>query len=96
MLTLLRVSVGAAALLIIFYPPWLARPLERQIALMGTLFEDGFVNSSTREKIRLIVLVTMVALWRRTDPVPTPVPAGARLSPDGYYWWDGTGWRSVR
>src|SRR6476661_7849616 len=36
-LTLLRVSLGAAALLIIFYPPWLARPLERQIDLMGRL-----------------------------------------------------------
>jgi spermidine synthase len=61
-LTLLRVSLGVAALLIIFYPPWLARPLERQIDLMGSLFEDGFVNSTTREKIRLIVLVTMVSL----------------------------------
>jgi spermidine synthase len=61
-LTLLRVSLGVAALLIIFYPPWLARPLERQIDLMGSLFEDGFVSSTTREKIRLIVLVTMVSL----------------------------------
>ena len=61
-LTLLRVSLGVAALLIIFYPPWLARPLERQIDLMGSLFEDGFVNSTTREKIRLFVLVTMVSL----------------------------------
>src|SRR3954447_2703103 len=38
-LPVLRVSLGIAALLIIFYPPWLARPLERQIAEMGTLFE---------------------------------------------------------
>ena len=44
----------------------------------------------------VIVLVTMVALWRRTDPVPTPVPAGATVSPDGYYWWDGASWRSFR
>ena len=43
-----------------------------------------------------IVLVTMVALWRRSDPVPTPVPAGATLSLDGYYWWDGANWRPVR
>ena len=44
----------------------------------------------------IIVLVTMVALWRRSDPIPTPVPAGATLSPDGYYWWDGGAWRPVR
>ena len=44
----------------------------------------------------IIVLVTMVALWRRNDPVPTPVPAGATLSLDGYYWWDGASWRPVR
>ena len=44
----------------------------------------------------IIVLVAIVALSRRNDPVPTPVPAGATLSPDGYYWWDGAGWRPVR
>ena len=44
----------------------------------------------------IIVLVTMVALWRRYDPVPTPVPTGATLSLDGYYWWDGAYWRPVR
>ena len=44
----------------------------------------------------IIVLVTMVALWRRYDPVPTPVPTGAALSPDGYYWWDGAAWRPAR
>jgi hypothetical protein len=43
-----------------------------------------------------IVLVTVVALWRRYDPVPTPVPVGATLSLDGYYWWDGAAWRPVR
>ena len=61
-LTALRVALGIAALLIIFYPPWIARPLERQIALMGTLFEEGFAQTGTKEKIRLIVLVTMVSL----------------------------------
>jgi hypothetical protein len=45
--------------------------------------------------VGIIVLVTMVALWRRADPVPTPVPAGAPLSPDGYYWWDGATWHLV-
>ncbi len=41
----------------------------------------------------IIVLVTIVALSRRNDPVPTPAAAGAALSPDGYYWWDGAVWR---
>jgi hypothetical protein len=44
----------------------------------------------------IIVLVTFVALSRRSDPVPTPVPAGATLSLDGNYWWDGATWRPVR
>jgi hypothetical protein len=44
----------------------------------------------------IIVLVTIVALWRRNDPVPTPVPVGATLTLDGYYWWDGASWRPVR
>lgn len=44
----------------------------------------------------IIVLVAFVALTRRNDPIPTPVPVGARLSSDGYYWWDGAGWRPVR
>ena len=44
----------------------------------------------------IIVLVTIVALSRRYDPVPAPVPVGATLSLDGYYWWDGAAWRPVR
>jgi spermidine synthase len=61
-MTSVRVLLGGAALFVIFYPAWLARPLERQIDAMGSLFEAGYVNSSTKEKIRLIVLVTMVSL----------------------------------
>ncbi len=61
-LTVLRVALGVAALLVLIYPPMIARPLERQIALMGTLFEEGLAQTETREKIRLIVLVTMVSL----------------------------------
>jgi spermidine synthase len=57
-----RVLLGVAALFVIFYPAWLARWLERQIDAMGSLFEAGYENSSTKEKIRLIVLVTMVSL----------------------------------
>lgn len=59
---MLRVAFGVAALLIIVYPPWIARPLERQITLAGRLFEDGFAQTDAREKVRLIVLVTMVSL----------------------------------
>ena len=57
-----RTLLGAAALVVIVYPAWLARSLDRQIDLMGSLFEQGFANSSARERIRLIVLVTMVSL----------------------------------
>src|SRR6201996_5781389 len=61
-LIVLRVLLGAAALVMMLYPAWLARPLEREIDLMGSLFEGEFVKASTQEKIRLIVLVTMVSL----------------------------------
>jgi SAM-dependent methyltransferase len=57
-----RVLLGAVALVAIIYPAWLARPLERQIGEMGSSFEAGFASASTKEKIRLIVLVTMVSL----------------------------------
>src|SRR5262249_43176874 len=50
-LTVLRAALGIAALLMIFYPPWIARPLEREITLMGSLFEDSFAQTDTREKI---------------------------------------------
>jgi spermidine synthase len=57
-----RALLGVAAILVIVNPGWLARPLDRQVELMGKLFEDGFANAGTRERIRLIVLVTMVSL----------------------------------
>jgi spermidine synthase len=57
-----RVLLGAAALVVVVYPAWLAVPLERQIEQMGSLFEGEFVKAQTKEKIRLIVLVTMVSL----------------------------------
>src|SRR5882757_7006078 len=58
----LRVLLGAAALVMVIYPPWLAGRLEHQIDQMGGLFEDQFLTASAKEKIRLIVLVTMVSL----------------------------------
>jgi spermidine synthase len=57
-----RISVGVAALFVMFNPAWLARPLQRQVDAMGRLFEAGYASSSTQEKIRSIVLVTMVSL----------------------------------
>jgi spermidine synthase len=57
-----RVLLGVAALFVIFSPAWLKHPIERQVELMGNQFEGGFVQLATSEKIRLIVLVTMVSL----------------------------------
>jgi len=57
-----RVAIGIAALIMIIYPAWLAHPLEREIDSMGNVFEAEFIKAGTQEKIRLIVLVTMVSL----------------------------------
>ena len=57
-----RVALGIAALIMIIYPAWLAHPLEREIDSMGNVFEAEFIKAGTQEKIRLIVLVTMVSL----------------------------------
>ena len=60
--TSVRLLLGVAALIVVLNPPWLASRLERQVDAMGGLFETGYGNTSTSEKIRLIVLVTMVSL----------------------------------
>ena len=57
-----KVAIGAAALVVVVYPAWLAGPLERQIDQMGALFEGAYADAATAEKIRMIVLVTMVSL----------------------------------
>jgi spermidine synthase len=57
-----RALLGVAALVVLLNPGWLARRLDREVELMGKLFEDGFANAGTRERIRLILLVTMVSL----------------------------------
>ncbi|HET7466723.1 MAG TPA: hypothetical protein VFL29_08645 [Candidatus Dormibacteraeota bacterium] len=54
-------------------------------AIAGTILTAG-----------IVALALIVILSRRHDPRPVPVPAGATLSPDGYYWWDGAGWRPLR
>ena len=58
----LRVVLGAAALVVMLYPAWLSRPLEKRVGEMGSLFDAGFAAATAREKIRLIVVVTMVSL----------------------------------
>jgi hypothetical protein len=46
--------------------------------------------------VGILALVAIVLLGRRGTPAPVVVPVGATLSPDGYYWWDGAGWRPAR
>ncbi|MBV9566121.1 MAG: hypothetical protein JOY90_37585 [Bradyrhizobium sp.] len=62
LLAALRALLGAAALVVIFHPAWLSRALDRRIDEMGALFEGQLALASAAEKIRLIVLVTMVSL----------------------------------
>lgn len=57
-----RAMLGVAAVVVLLNPGWLARRLDREVELMGKLFEDGFAGAGTPERIRLIVLVTMVSL----------------------------------
>jgi SAM-dependent methyltransferase len=58
----LRVSLGLAALGVLFRWDWLEGPLQRQVRLMGDTFEADYANLSTKTKIRSIVLVTMLSL----------------------------------
>jgi ABC-type transport system involved in cytochrome c biogenesis permease subunit len=60
-ISLVRIAFGMA-LVALFYWGWLAEPLERQVRLMGTLFETDYANLSTQNKIRAVVLVTMLSL----------------------------------
>jgi hypothetical protein len=62
LLTSARALLGLAALIVILYPPFLARPLERHVDAMSSLFESSFEAIDIKEKIKLIVLVTMVSL----------------------------------
>src|ERR1700758_215078 len=55
LLIVLRVLFGAAALVVIAYPAWLARWLEPRISEMGRMFEGEFASAATAEKIRMIV-----------------------------------------
>src|SRR5580692_7162691 len=59
---LLRIVLGLAAVAVLFRWGWLDEPLDSQIRLMAASFEIDYANMSTKKKIRLIVLVTMLSL----------------------------------
>ena len=40
-----------------------------------------------------LALAVLMANRVAARPVPVRTPAGAPISPDGYYWWDGAVWR---
>ena len=57
-----RIALGLLALGVLFGWGWFAGPLQRQVGLMGQVFEADYANLSTKSRIRLIVLVTMLSL----------------------------------
>ncbi len=57
-----RIVLGLAAVVVLFRWDSFAGPLENQVAAMGATFEADYANLSTKSKIRLIVLVTMLSL----------------------------------
>ena len=57
----LRIAFGFG-LALLFCWGWLAEPLERQVGLMGALFEADYANLSSETRIRAVVLVTMLSL----------------------------------
>lgn len=59
---LLRIAAGPLAVLALLRWGWNSDPVDRTLTRMGTAFEAYFANSSTKSKIRSIVLVTMLSL----------------------------------
>lgn len=59
---MVRIALGLLAFAVLFGWGWIAGPLQRQVGLMGALFEADYANLSTKSRIRLIVLVTMLSL----------------------------------
>jgi len=57
----LRIAFGFG-LALLFCWGWLAEPLERQVGLMGALFEADYAKLSSETRIRAVVLVTMLSL----------------------------------
>lgn len=60
---------------------------------MGPIFAVGLAIVILGAAI--IAVVTVFALTRSSTPRALPVPIGATVSPDGFYWWDGAAWRPV-
>jgi SAM-dependent methyltransferase len=58
----LRIVLGLLALGALVYWDRFAEPLESRVRLMGVAFEADYANLSTKTKVRLIVLVTMLSL----------------------------------
>lgn len=58
----LRIVLGLLALGAVVYWGRFAEPLESRVRLMGVAFEADYANLSTKTKVRLIVLVTMLSL----------------------------------
>ncbi|MGZ3291525.1 MAG: hypothetical protein ACXU87_26200, partial [Xanthobacteraceae bacterium] len=59
---LLRSALALVAVGLLIRWSWFDEALERQVATMGTTFEADYAALSTRTKIRMIVLVTMLSL----------------------------------
>jgi SAM-dependent methyltransferase len=59
---LFRIALGLVALGALLRWGWFDEPLGSQVRLMGASFEANYANLSTKTKIRLIVLVTMLSL----------------------------------
>src|SRR3954453_2663876 len=57
-----RIALGLPALGVLFGWGWFAGPLQRQVGLMGAVFEADYASMSTKSRVRLIVLVTMLSL----------------------------------
>ena len=59
---LFRIAFGLVAVGALLRWGFVDEPLESQVRLMGASFEADYANLSTKTKIRLIVLVTMLSL----------------------------------
>lgn len=43
--------------------------------------------------LAIVVVLIIVLRRKRPQPAAASIPAGAQMSPDGRYWWDGASWR---